>query len=61
MVDLSGGTMMPLDIATRFVLVDLDDLSDEAANNGSVRSEPWQRLGDELELLYGLAVSALQG
>ena len=57
-VDLSGGILMPLAIACRIVLTDLDDLTGHATNNGSVASDRLQQLSDELERLYAWAVPA---
>jgi len=57
-VELGGGILMPLDIACRIVLTDLDDLIDRASNNGSVARDRLQQLGDELEQLYALAIPA---
>jgi hypothetical protein len=55
-VDLGGGTLLPLDIACRIVLSDLDDLIDHTTNNGSIARDRLQQLSDELEHLYSLAV-----
>ena len=56
--DLGGGILMPLDIACRIVLTDLDDLTHHATTNGLVARDRLQQLGDELEELYALAVPA---
>jgi hypothetical protein len=57
-IDLGGGILMPLDIACRIVLTDLDDLIDHAANNGSVARDRLQQLSDELEELHACAAPA---
>ena len=57
-VDLGGGILMPLAMACRIVLTDLDDLLDHATNNGSVATDRLQQLSDELEQLYALALPA---
>jgi hypothetical protein len=57
-VDLGGRLLMPLDIACRIVLTDLDDLIDRVANDGSVARDRLQQLSDELEQLYALAIPA---
>ena len=50
---------MPLDIACRIVLTDLDDLTDHAATNGSVACYRLRQITVELERLYALVAPAL--
>jgi len=57
-VDLGGGVLMPLDLACRIVLTDLDDFTDHAATNGSVARERLRQISVELEGLYALVAPA---
>ena len=57
-VDLGGGVLMPLDIACRIVLTDLDDLTHHAATNGSVARERLRQISVELERLYAQVAPA---
>jgi len=49
---------MPLDLACRIVLTDLDDFTDHAATNGSVARERLRQISVELEGLYALVAPA---
>jgi hypothetical protein len=49
---------MPLDIACRIVLTDLDDLTHHAATNGSVARDRLRQISVELEGLYAQVAPA---
>ena len=57
-VELGYGVLLPIDIACRIQLSDLEDLTDHAATNGSVARDRLQQLSDELEELYALTLPA---
>ena len=57
-VDLGGGLLIPLDIACRIVLTDLDDLTERAANNGLVARDRLRQISVELEELYARVAPA---
>jgi hypothetical protein len=48
------GVGLPLDLAVKIVLDDLDELNDQAAAGISVADSRWQRLSDDVEQLHRL-------
>jgi hypothetical protein len=54
--DLDGGVVVPLHLAVRIVLNDLDELISEEQDGPGIDQERWRQLGSELANLYWLAI-----